>query len=209
MELTASFSDLLQHFSPRLHRPHLPDLRRDRRRLGPLAAAPLHHRSHLLRRLCRQRTLVAVPSLLQPCRLGHRHLLHGTGQAGDDDPRAGRHPHWAVDDTLCRKRGLTLYGAGMHYDPLISSRAKAWSVGDTTGSSCVCSSSAPSGHRPRSSPCRSPPGCTATAKGSPRGRRAKGNRRPRSAKASRSQSSHPTGIGPGTDPVGGPVVPRP
>jgi SRSO17 transposase len=33
--------------------------------------------------------------------------------------------HWAVDDTLCRKRGLTLYEAGMHYDPLISSRAKS------------------------------------------------------------------------------------
>jgi hypothetical protein len=32
---------------------------------------------------------------------------------------------WAVDDTLCRKRGMTLYGAGMHYDPLISSRAKS------------------------------------------------------------------------------------
>ena len=32
---------------------------------------------------------------------------------------------WAVDDILCRKRGLTLYGAGMHYDPLISSRPKA------------------------------------------------------------------------------------
>jgi hypothetical protein len=32
---------------------------------------------------------------------------------------------WAVDDTLCRKRGLQVYGAGMHYDPLISSRAKA------------------------------------------------------------------------------------
>jgi DDE superfamily endonuclease len=32
--------------------------------------------------------------------------------------------HFAVDDTLCRKRGLTLYGAGMHHDPLISSRAK-------------------------------------------------------------------------------------
>ena len=40
---------------------------------------------------------------------------------------------WAVDDTLCRKRGLTLYGAGMHYDPLISSRPNLWSVGDTTG----------------------------------------------------------------------------
>lgn len=28
-----------------------------------------------------------------------------------------------ADDTLCRKRGLTLFGAGMHHDPLISSRA--------------------------------------------------------------------------------------
>ena len=35
----------------------------------------------------------------------------------------------------CRKRGLTLYGAGMHYDPLISSlRQILSSVGDTTGS---------------------------------------------------------------------------
>jgi hypothetical protein len=32
---------------------------------------------------------------------------------------------WASDDTRCRKRGLTLYDAGMHYDPLISSRAKS------------------------------------------------------------------------------------
>src|SRR3984893_4361667 len=31
---------------------------------------------------------------------------------------------WAIDDTLCRKRGLTLYGGGMHHDPLISSKAK-------------------------------------------------------------------------------------
>jgi len=31
----------------------------------------------------------------------------------------------AVDDTLCRKRGLTVYGTGMHHDPLISSRKKA------------------------------------------------------------------------------------
>lgn len=30
----------------------------------------------------------------------------------------------AVDDTLCCKRGLTVYGTGMHHDPLISSRAK-------------------------------------------------------------------------------------
>jgi DDE superfamily endonuclease len=29
-----------------------------------------------------------------------------------------------VDDTLCRKRGLTIFGTGMHHDPLISSRAR-------------------------------------------------------------------------------------
>ena len=30
----------------------------------------------------------------------------------------------AVDDTLCRKRGLMVYGTGMHHDPLLSSRRK-------------------------------------------------------------------------------------
>jgi hypothetical protein len=29
-----------------------------------------------------------------------------------------------VDDTLCRKRGLTIFGTGMHHDPLISSRKR-------------------------------------------------------------------------------------
>jgi hypothetical protein len=29
-----------------------------------------------------------------------------------------------VDDTLCRKRGLTIVGTGMHHDPLISSRKR-------------------------------------------------------------------------------------
>jgi DDE superfamily endonuclease len=31
----------------------------------------------------------------------------------------------ALDDTLCRQRGLSIFGAGMHHDPLISSRQKA------------------------------------------------------------------------------------
>jgi len=31
----------------------------------------------------------------------------------------------SADDTPARKRGLTLYGTGMHHDPLISSKAKA------------------------------------------------------------------------------------
>ena len=46
---------------------------------------------------------------------------------------------WAVDDTVCRKPGLTLYGAGKDYDPLISSRPSPWSVEDTTGWFFVCS----------------------------------------------------------------------
>jgi len=31
----------------------------------------------------------------------------------------------AVDDTLARKRGLKVFGVGMHYDPILSSRGKA------------------------------------------------------------------------------------
>src|SRR3982751_1692123 len=29
-----------------------------------------------------------------------------------------------VDDSLCRKRGLTIFGTGMHHDPLLSSRKR-------------------------------------------------------------------------------------
>jgi DDE superfamily endonuclease len=31
-----------------------------------------------------------------------------------------------ADDSLCRKRGLTIFGTGMHHDPLLSSRKRAW-----------------------------------------------------------------------------------
>ena len=31
----------------------------------------------------------------------------------------------AVDDTLARKRGMKVFGVGMHYDPMLSSRGKA------------------------------------------------------------------------------------
>ena len=31
-----------------------------------------------------------------------------------------------VNNSLCRKRGLTIFGTGMHHDPLISSRQRAW-----------------------------------------------------------------------------------
>jgi hypothetical protein len=31
-----------------------------------------------------------------------------------------------VDDSLCRKRGLTIFGTGMHHDPLLSSKKRTW-----------------------------------------------------------------------------------
>src|SRR5208337_2215464 len=73
------------------HGPDLPDIRGDRHGLDHLSAPPLRDRSHLLQWPRRRRTLVAVPSLLQPRRLGHRHLLHATGQVGRHDSRPGRH----------------------------------------------------------------------------------------------------------------------
>src|SRR5208337_4862902 len=73
------------------HGPDLPDIRGDRHGLDHLSASPLRDRSHLLQWPCRRRTLVAVPSLLQPRRLGHRHLLHAPGQVGRHDSRPGRH----------------------------------------------------------------------------------------------------------------------
>jgi len=34
-----------------------------------------------------------------------------------------------LDDTLARKRGLKMFGTGMHHDPLLSSRGKAITTG--------------------------------------------------------------------------------
>jgi DDE superfamily endonuclease len=38
-----------------------------------------------------------------------------------------------VEDTLGRKRGLTLFGTGLHHDPLLSSRTRPHVSGGTTG----------------------------------------------------------------------------
>ena len=40
------------------------------------------------------------------------------------EPWLGDEVLLGVDDTLCRKRGLKMFGVGMHHDPLLSSRAK-------------------------------------------------------------------------------------
>jgi hypothetical protein len=39
-------------------------------------------------------------------------------------PRLGDVVLVGVDDTLCRKRGLKMFGVGMHYDPLLSSHGR-------------------------------------------------------------------------------------
>ena len=111
-----------------------------------------------------RRALVQVPSLFQPCRLGPRHLVPPPGKVDRHDRCPRSTLSWAVDDTLCRKRGLTLYGAGMHHDPLISSRSKRLvSWGHDWVVLCLIIAS-PSGLPPKSSPCPSPCGCTAIAK---------------------------------------------
>jgi hypothetical protein len=124
MELTPSFLALLQHFSP-------------------VFTAPTHQTfswivtgwilSH------RHRSLTEIIFSCGQVGVGHWSRFHRffSHAAWDLDPLSrylaklvvtilapGATLLWAVDDTLCRKRGLTLYGAGMHYDPLISSRAK-------------------------------------------------------------------------------------
>jgi hypothetical protein len=41
------------------------------------------------------------------------------------EPWLGGRVFVAIDDTLARKRGLKMFGTGMHHDPLLSSRGKA------------------------------------------------------------------------------------
>jgi SRSO17 transposase len=125
MELTPSFVALLQHFSP-------------------VFTAPTYHTftlivtgwllSHRHRYITEVIFSCGQVGIGHWCRF-HRFFSHA---AWDLDTLSmslaklvatilapGATLLWAVDDTLCRKRGLTLYGAGMHYDPLISSRAKS------------------------------------------------------------------------------------
>src|SRR3954447_10247664 len=125
MELTPSFLALLQHFSP-------------------VFTAPTHQTFALIVTgwILSHRHRYITEVILSSGRVGighwsrfHRFFSHA---AWDLDTLSmyqaklvatiiapGATLLWAVDDTLCRKRGLTLYGAGMHYDPLISSRAKS------------------------------------------------------------------------------------
>src|SRR3954447_12066811 len=125
MELTSSFVDLLQHFAPTFTAPTYQTF------TWIVAGWILSHRHRYLTEIIFSCGKVGI---------GHwsRFHLFFSHAAWDLDEFSmalaklvvtilapGATLLWAVDDPLCRKRGLTLYGAGMHYDPLISSRAKA------------------------------------------------------------------------------------
>ena len=125
MELTASFVDLLQHFAPVFTAPTFQTF------LQIVTGWVLSHRHRYVTEVIFAGGNVGNGHW---CRF-HRFFSHA---AWDMDILGlflaklvgtilapGSTLFWAVDDTLCRKRGLTLYGAGMHYDPLISSRAKS------------------------------------------------------------------------------------
>ncbi len=125
MELTSSFLDLLQHFAPVFTAPSY------RTFVAIVAGWVLSQRHRFITEV-----------IFSGGNVGHGHWsrFHRffSHAAWDIDAFSlclaklvltvlapGAILIWAVDDTLCRKRGLTLYGAGMHYDPLISSRSKA------------------------------------------------------------------------------------
>ncbi len=125
MELTPSFVDLLQVFSPVFTVPTL-------RTLSWIATGwLLSHRHRYITEVIFSCGKVGFGHW---CRF-HRFFSHAAWDLDEFSMALaklvvtilapGATLLWAVDDTLCRKRGLTLYGAGMHYDPLISSRAKS------------------------------------------------------------------------------------
>jgi hypothetical protein len=124
MELTVSFLDLLQHFAPVFTAPTFQTF------LQVASGWILSHRHRYVTDIIFSSGNVDNGHW---CRF-HRFFSHA---AWDLDVLSmylaklvvtiltlGGTLLWAVDDTLCRKRGLTLYGAGMHHDPLISSKAK-------------------------------------------------------------------------------------
>jgi hypothetical protein len=125
MELTASFVDLLQQFSPVFTAPTYQTF------VAIVAGWVLSQRHRFITEVIFSSGNVGNGHWSR----FHRFFSHA---AWDIDTFSmalaklamtvlapGATLRWAVDDTLCRKRGLTLYGAGMHYDPLISSRPKA------------------------------------------------------------------------------------
>jgi hypothetical protein len=125
MELTSSFLDLLQHFAPVFTAPTYQTF------TAIVVGWVLSQRHRFITEVIFSGGQVGIGHWSR----FHRFFSHA---AWDIDAFSlalaklvvtilapGSQLLWAVDDTLCRKRGLTLYGAGMHYDPLISSRPKA------------------------------------------------------------------------------------
>ena len=93
-------------------------------RMGAIVSPEVHNRTDLVGRLYSEWASQKVPSVLQSVSMATRHDVESVSLVGNPSFRADGNDRSAVDDTLCHKRGLTLYGAGMHHYPLISSRVK-------------------------------------------------------------------------------------
>ncbi len=123
MELTRSFVSLLQEFACVFTAPSFPKFIslmtgwclsfRHRYVTELIQSSGSTHRGH--HSLYHRFFSAAAWVLDDLCRILARLLVAALAPTGDID--------LALDDTLCRKRGLTIYGTGMHHDPLISSRA--------------------------------------------------------------------------------------
>ena len=203
MELTASFIDLLQHFVPVFTTPTFQTF------LQVVTGWVVSHRHRYLTEVIFAGGNVGNGHW---CRF-HRFFSHA---AWDLDTfalflaklvvtilAAGATLFWAVDDTLCRKRGLTLYGAGMHYDPLISSLRQ---VSGQLGTRLGC---ALPDHREALLGAHESLRLTDRRAALPQSSRThQGEEGAGQSVQARSQSSHSPPTGPRTHSVGGAVVPR-
>jgi hypothetical protein len=125
MELTSSFHDLLQHFAPVFTAPTYQTF------TVIVAGWVLSQRHRFITEVIFSGGKVGIGHWSR----FHRFFSHAAWEIDAFSLALakmvvtiltpGSQLLWAVDDTLCRKRGLTVYGAGMHHDPLISSRSKA------------------------------------------------------------------------------------
>jgi len=170
MELTPSFLALLLHFDPVFTAPPSRPSSRSSR-LGLLSATPLHHRKFIFsgghvgdghwsrfHRFFSHAAWDLDAFALKLAKLVVSILARAHTPLG-----RGRHP-------LSPTR-LTLHGAGMHYDPLISSRKKPLvSWGHDWVVLCILIVH-PFWAPPRSSPCPGRRGSTATDRDSRRGKR--------------------------------------
>lgn len=121
MELVSGFTELLQGLSATMTAPTFASL-------TTVVTGWVFARRHTVTRMILAAGEMAGKHFSSYHRLfsAARWSLDALGLAVFDliEPLLGSVVMLGLDDTLCRKRGLKIFGTGMHHDPLLSSRSK-------------------------------------------------------------------------------------